>query len=69
MTRKSRREVEREVRDLSDRAGETGGRLIVACEHDDGTLTTPDGDPLPPNPGADGDIVLNVSWRVAQTWP
>lgn len=64
MTRKSRREVEREVRDLSDRAGNDEEWFTVACEHDDGTLTTPDGDPIP----ADAEVTLTVSWEVARTW-
>jgi len=63
MTRKSRREIEREVQDLSDRDGHAWGP--IACEHDDGTLTDRDGEPLP----EDADPVLTVSWRVAQTWP
>jgi hypothetical protein len=64
LTRKSRREIEREVKDLSGRDdGDDWGP--IACEHDDGTLTDPDGDPLPP----DVDPVLLVSWDVARTWP
>jgi hypothetical protein len=64
MTRKSRREIEREVRDLSDRRGDDEEWFTVACEHDDGTLTDPDGDPLP----EDADPVLIIPWHVARTW-
>lgn len=65
MTGRSRREVEREINDLSDRAtdGEVWGP--IACEHDDGTITDPDGDPLP----EDAEPLLIVSWEVARTWP
>jgi len=64
MTRKSKREIEREVSNLSDRE-HAGGWGPIACEHDDGTLTDPDGEPLP----EDADPVLTVSWDVARTWP
>lgn len=69
MTRKSKRELEREVRDLSDRAGEDDDWFRVVCEHDDGTLTDTDGDPVPEDAVGDDGIVLRVSWDVAQTWP
>lgn len=65
MTRKSRREIEREVNDLADRAGDGDGWGPIAAEHDDGTLTDTDGNPL----SADADPVLIVSWDVARTWP
>lgn len=65
MTRKSRRELEREISDLSGRGDHGDDWGPIACEHDDGAVTDLDGDPLP----ADADPVLTVSWDVAQTWP
>jgi len=65
MTQKSKREIEREVSNLSSRAGDAGGWRVIACEHDDGTVTDPDGEPLL----EDADPVLTVSWDVARTWP
>lgn len=64
MSRKSRRELEREVNDLADRAGDGDDWGPIAAEHADGTLTDPNGDPLP----AGADPVLIVSWDVARTW-
>ena len=64
MTRKSKREIEREVSNLSDRENADGWGSI-ACEHDDGAVTDPDGEPLP----EDADPVLTVSRDVARTWP
>ena len=64
MTRKSRRELEREVNDLADRGGDGDDWGLIAAEHADGTLTDPNGDPLP----ADADPVLTVPWRIARTW-
>lgn len=69
MTRKSKRELEREVSDLSEQATADAGGFVVVCEHDDGTLTDPDGDPLPEGWREDAGIVLRVSWDVAGTWP
>jgi len=68
MTRRSKRELTREVDRITDRAQESDDGLfplIIACEHDDGTYTDPEGNPLP----ADAEVNLTVSWEVAQTWP
>lgn len=65
MSRKSRRELEREVNDLAERSGSGDDWGPIAAEHEDGTLTKPNGDPLP----TDAEPVLIVSWDVAQTWP
>jgi hypothetical protein len=44
MTRKSKRELEREVNDLSDDE-DAGEGILIAAEQDAGTLTDLDGDP------------------------
>jgi len=46
MTRKSRRELEREVNDLSD-AEDAGEGLLIVYEQDDGTYQDSDGEPVP----------------------
>lgn len=45
MTRKSRRELEREVNDLSDDDEDADGGILIAAEQGDGTLTDLDGEP------------------------
>mgnify|MGYP006914292136 FL=1 len=68
MTLKTKRELTREVDQINDRVQETDDGLFplrIACEHDDGTYTDPEGNPLP----ADAEVNLTVSWEVAQTWP
>lgn len=47
MTRKSRREVEREVTDLRDGRARDGSGIIIGYEREDGTLADGDGDPIP----------------------
>jgi len=69
MTRKSKREIEREVSNLSDREAAGRDEIVIACEHDDGTLTDPDGEPLPDRWRENAGVVLNLSWDVARTWP
>lgn len=67
MSRKSRRELEREVSKLSDWASDADSDDWgpIGCEHADGTLTDRDGEPLP----EDAEPVVIVSWDVSQTWP
>lgn len=57
MTRKSRRELEREVRDLSGHDRDAGGVLIV-YERDDGTLRDPDGEPVAGDALENANVVL-----------
>ena len=47
MTRKSRREVEREVTDLRDGRDRDGSGIIIGYAREDGTLEDGDGDPIP----------------------
>jgi len=47
MTRKSKRELEREVSDLSDDDGDAGEGLLIVYEQDDGTYQDSDGEPVP----------------------
>lgn len=47
MTRKSRRELEREVSDLSDHDRDADGGVLIVYEHADGTLRDSDGEPIP----------------------
>jgi len=46
MTRKSRREIEREVNDLSDDE-DAGDGILIVYEQDDGTFQDSDGEPVP----------------------
>lgn len=69
MTGKSKRELEREVRELSDPGGDDSSGIVIVWEHDDGTLTDPEGEPLPADAQENAGMVLNVSWDVARTWP
>jgi len=46
MTRRSRREVEREVTDLRDGRDRGGSGIIIGYEREDGTLEDGDGDPI-----------------------
>lgn len=45
MTRKTKRELERDVEGLSD-GDDAGGGILIATEQDDGTLTDLDGEPF-----------------------
>ena len=70
MTRKSRRELEREVNDLAERAGGGGGGILILCEHEDGTVTDPGGDPVTESEYENAGVVIEyLSWDVVQTWP
>ena len=70
MTRKSRRELEREVSDLADRAGDGGGGILIVSKHEDGTVTDPSGDPVTEEKRENAEIVIDsLSWDVARTWP
>lgn len=57
MTRKSRRELEREVSDLSDHDRDAGGVLIV-YERNDGTLRDSDGEPVAEDALENANVVL-----------
>lgn len=46
MTRKSRRELEREVSDLSDHDRDADDGVLIVYEHADGTLRGSDGEPV-----------------------
>jgi hypothetical protein len=46
MTRKSKRELEREVSDLSDDE-QAGEGILIVYEQDDGTYQDSDGEPVP----------------------
>jgi hypothetical protein len=70
MTRKSRRELEREVNDLAERAGGGAGGILILCEHEDGTVTDPSGDPVTESEYENAGVVIEyLSWDVVQTWP
>ena len=69
MTRKSKREIEREVSNLSNRGAAGRDEIVIACEHDDGTITDLDGEPLPDGWRENAGLVLHLSCDVARTWP
>lgn len=69
MTRKSRRELKREVAELSERNEQRTGGVVVLCEHEDGTVTDPGGDRIKEDALKTADVVVEVSWDVAKTWP
>lgn len=58
MTRRSKRELEREVRDLSDQGGDADGGIVFVSEHGDGTLTDLDGDALPDGTVENASLVI-----------
>lgn len=62
MTRKSKREVEREVEQLSG-DGQTESGIIIGYEHEDGTLTDPDGDPIPEDALDRAGVVIVYDWE------
>ena len=55
---------------LADRAGGGGGGILILCEHEDGTVTDPSGDPVTEKEWEDAGLVIEyLSWDVVQTWP
>jgi hypothetical protein len=62
--------LEREVDKLTDRAEDNHGEILIMVEQDDGTVTTPDGEPITEEQYENAGIVIDyVSADVAETWP
>ena len=65
----SKRRIERRIEEL-EQTTDDGGQILIVCEHDDGTITDPDGEPIPDEAWENAGIVIEyVSWDVVQTWP
>jgi hypothetical protein len=70
MTRKSKRELEREVDKLTERAEDNHGGILIMVEQDDGTITDPDGEPITEEQYEEARLVIDyVTADVAETWP
>ena len=61
----SKRRIERRIEELEQTTDDGGEWFVIACEHDDGTITDLDGDELPD----DTQPVLTVPHSIASTWP
>ena len=59
MTRKSRRELKREVNDLTDAGADTGSGILIVYEGDDGTTRGSDGEPIPDGAVNNANLVLH----------
>jgi len=69
VTRKSKREIEREVSALTSGSDDTGDGIVIICEREDGTLTDPNGDPLPEGWREDAELVIDMPPEITDTWP
>jgi hypothetical protein len=58
MTRKSKRELEREVSDLSDDE-QAGEGILIVYEQDDGTCQDSDGEPVPESDLENANLVIH----------
>jgi len=65
----TKRRIEKKIEKL-EHASDDGGGILILCEHEDGAVTDPSGDPVTESEFENAGIVIEyLSWDVVQTWP
>ena len=72
MTKRTRRDIASRIEEIEklEHASDDGGGILILCEHEDGAVTDPSGDPVTESEFENAGIVIEyLSWDVVQTWP
>lgn len=65
----TKRRIEKKIEELEEDDGDDGTHILIVCEHDDGTVRDPNGEPITEEELESANIVLDITPKTTETWP